>query len=53
MKENGRITESLTFVKAMVKYGDKVPVKAIEEATKLAKKSFGGNLKETFVILKD
>jgi hypothetical protein len=53
VKENGRISESLTFVKAMVKYGDKVPIKVIEEATKLAKKSFSGNLKETFIILKD
>jgi hypothetical protein len=53
IKENGRITESLTFVKAMVKYGEKIPIKVIEEATKLAKKNFGGNLKETFIVLKD
>jgi hypothetical protein len=53
IKEDGRIKESLTFVKAMVKYSEKVPIKVIEEATKLAKKNYGGNLKETFIILKD
>jgi hypothetical protein len=53
VKENGRISESLTFVKAMTKYGDKIPKKTIEEATKLAKKNFTGNLKETFVVLED
>jgi hypothetical protein len=53
VKENGRITDSLTFVKAMTKYGDKIPRKTIEEATKLAKKNFSGNLKETFVVLED
>ncbi len=53
VKEGGRITESLTFVQAMVKYGEKIPKKTIEEATKLAKKNFGGNLKETFIVLND
>jgi hypothetical protein len=53
VKEGGRITESLTFVKAMIKYGDKVPKKTLEEATKLAKKNFSGNLRETFVVLED
>jgi hypothetical protein len=53
VKEGGRIVESLTFVKAMTKYGDKVPKKTLEEATKLAKKTFSGNLKETFVVLED
>jgi hypothetical protein len=53
VKENGRIVESLNFVKAMTKYGNKIPKKTIEEATKLAKKNFAGNLKETFVVLTD
>jgi hypothetical protein len=53
VKEGMRITESLTFVKAMTKYGEKIPQKTLEEATRLAKKSFSGNLRETFVVLKD
>jgi hypothetical protein len=53
VKENGKVIESLTFVKAMAKYGEKIPQKALAEATKIAKKSFSGNLKKTFIILKD
>jgi hypothetical protein len=53
VKEGGKIVESLCFVTTMKKYGDKIPKKTIDEATKLAKKNFSGNLKETFVVLKD
>jgi hypothetical protein len=53
IKENGRIVKSLTFVKAMTEYKDKVPQKAIEEATKVAKKHFFGKLEKTFIVLKD
>ncbi len=53
VKEGGKIVESLCFVKTMKKYGDKIPKKTIDEATKLAKKNFSGNLKETFIVLKD
>ncbi len=53
IKENGRIVRSLSFVKAMIKFKDKVPQKAIDEATKVAKKHFFGKLEKTFIVLKD
>jgi hypothetical protein len=53
VKESGRIIENLSYVKAVNKYGDKIPSKTIEEATKIAKRSFSGNLKQTFVVLND
>jgi hypothetical protein len=53
IKENGRITKSLSFVKAMTEFKDKIPEKTIEEATKVAKKHFFGKLEKTFIVLKD
>ncbi len=53
IKENGRITKTLNFVKAMSEYKDKIPGKTIEEATKIAKKHFSGNLEKIFMVLKD
>jgi hypothetical protein len=53
IKEGGRIIKSLTFVKAVNEYRDKIPAKAIEEATKIAKKHFSGKLEKTFIVLKD
>jgi len=51
-KENGRV-KTLSFVKAMSVYGDRIPAKVIEEATKVGNKFYQGQLKKTFLILKD
>jgi hypothetical protein len=53
VKEGGKIVENLSYVKAVTKYEDKIAKKTIDEATKIAKKNFAGNLKQTFVVLKD
>jgi len=53
VKEGGKITKTLSFVKVIAEYKDKIPQKAIDEATKVAKKTFAGNLEKTFLVLKD
>jgi hypothetical protein len=53
IKEGGKIVKTLTFVNAMVEYREKISRKAIEEATKLAKKGFAGNLEKIFIVIKD
>jgi len=52
IKENGKV-KTHSFVKAMTEYGDKIPAKVIEEATKIGNKFYQGQLKKTFLILKD
>jgi len=52
IKENGRV-KSYSFVKAITDFGDKIPAKIIEEATKIGNKFYQGQLKKTFLILKD
>jgi hypothetical protein len=53
IKEGGKIIKTLSFVKVITEYKDKIPQKALDEATKVAKKSFAGNLEKTFLVLKD
>ena len=53
VKEGGKIIKTLSFVRTMNEYKDKIPKKAIEEATKIAKKTFGGQLEKTFIVIKD
>jgi hypothetical protein len=44
---------SFTFVAAMHKYKDKIEQKAMDEATKMAKKFFPGQVEKIFIVLKD
>jgi hypothetical protein len=53
IKEGGRIVKTLSFVNTMVEYKDKISRKTIDEATKLAKKGFAGNLEKIFIVIKD
>ncbi len=53
IKEGGKIVKSLSFVKTIEEYKEKIPEKAIEEATKVAKKHYYGKLEKTFIVLKD
>jgi hypothetical protein len=53
IKEGGKITRTLSYVKVVTEYKDKIPQKTLDEATKLAKKHFAGNLEKTFIVLKD
>ncbi len=53
IKEGGKIVKTLSFVDAMIEYKDRIPQKAIDEATKLAKKAFQGNVEKIFIAIKD
>ncbi len=53
IKEGGKIVKTLSYVKAVTEYRDKIAQKALDEAKKLAKKSFEGNLEKTFIVIKD
>ncbi len=53
IKEGGKITETLTFVKAMKQHKEKIAQKTLEEARKLAKKWFAGNIEKIFIAIKD
>jgi hypothetical protein len=53
IKGDGKFQKSFTFVQAIQKYGDKVEAKAKEEATKLARRHFIGQVEKIFVIIED
>ena len=53
VKEGGKIIKTLSFVRTMNEYKDKIPKKSLEEATKIAKKTFGGQLEKTFIVIQD
>jgi len=52
IKQAGKV-RSYTFVKAMEEFGKRIPQKSIDDATKIAKKFFSGQLEKTFIVLKD
>jgi hypothetical protein len=45
--------QSLTFVSAMHKYKEKIDQKAKDEATKMARRFFPGQVEKIFIVLKD
>jgi len=53
VKGEEKSQRSYTFVEAMTKYEDKLEDKAKEEALKLAKKFFAGQIEKVFMIIKD
>ena len=53
VKEGGKIVKTLSFVQTMNQYKEKLTKKTLEEATKIAKKSFAGQLEKTFLVIKD
>jgi len=52
IKQAGKV-RSYTFVKAMEEFGKRIPQKSIDDATKIEKKFFSGQLEKTFIVLKD
>jgi hypothetical protein len=53
IKEGGKIVKTLSYVKAVSEYRDKIPTKTLDEAKKIAKKHFSGKIKKTFIVIKD
>ena len=43
----------MSFVQTMNEYKDKIPKKTLDDVTKIAKKSFAGQLKKTFLVIHD
>ena len=52
IKEAGRV-KTLTFARAMNDYKDKIPKKTLDEATKIAKRYFPGQIRKTFIAISD
>ncbi len=53
VKGEEKTQKSYTFVNAMIKYKDKLDDKAKEEALKLAKKFFPGQVEKIFMVIQD
>jgi len=53
VKGEEKTQRSYTFVGAMDKYGGKLEDKTKEEATKLAKRFFSGQIEKIFIVIKD
>jgi hypothetical protein len=53
VKHAGTQVKTYSFIEAMTSYGEKVEKKVIDEATKLARKFYYGQVEKIFVILKD
>ncbi len=53
VKQTGNVVKTYSFIEAMTSYGDKIPDKIKEEATRLARRFYYGQVEKIFVILKD
>ena len=52
IKESGKV-KTLTFARSMIDYKDKIAKKTLEEATKVAKRFFAGQIQKTFIAISD
>ena len=52
VKEEGKV-KTFTFSKALADYKEKIAKKTMDEATKIAKRYFAGQLKKTFIVISD
>ena len=53
VKGEEKFQRGYTYVNAMVKYGDKIEAKTKEDALKIARRAFPGQVEKIFYILKD
>lgn len=53
VRNGGRTIKNLTYVDAILQYGDKLSLEDIEKAKKIAGNSFTNQLETTFLVLKD
>ena len=53
VKGEERFQRGYTFVNAMQKYGNRIDTKAKEEATKVARRFFQGQIEKVFIVIKD
>ncbi len=53
VKHNGTQVKTYSFIEAMTSYGDKIDGKPLEEANKLARKFYYGQVEKIFIVLKD
>jgi hypothetical protein len=53
VKETGNLIKTYSYIEAVLNYGEKIEDKIKDEATKLAKRFFYGQVERIFIILKD
>jgi hypothetical protein len=53
VKHAGAQVKTYSFIEAMTSYGDKLDGKALEEATRLARRFYYGQVEKIFIVLKD
>ncbi len=53
VKEGGKVVKTMSFVKTMVEYKEKISAKSLSDVLKTASKQFVGQLEKTFIVLKD
>ncbi len=53
IKGDGRNQQTYTFVSAMAKYREKLSQKSKDEAAKIARKFFPGQVEKIFIVIKD
>ncbi len=53
VKHAGTQVKTYSFIEAMTSYGDKIDGKALDEAHKLARKFYYGQVEKVFIVLKD
>jgi hypothetical protein len=53
VRYNGSQVKTYSFIEAMTSYGEKIDGKALEEANKLARKFYYGQVEKIFIVLKD
>lgn len=53
IKNGGRLINNLSYMDAVLQYSDKISLEYIDKATKIAGRSFPGQMEMNFLILKD
>jgi hypothetical protein len=53
VKQAGNTTKTYSFIEAMTSYGENIDKKTLEDASKLAKRFFYGQVEKIFIVLKD
>jgi hypothetical protein len=53
VKHSGTLVKTYSYIEAMTSYGEKIDTKVLEEATRLARRFYYGQVEKIFIILKD
>jgi len=53
VKHTGNQVKTYNYIEAVTSYGDKIEEKVLDEAHKLARKFYYGQVEKIFIILRD